>query len=58
MVGGEIGLPTKIAACCKADFGQPIVGYVTRGRAITIHKKGCNVFEQMDPARYISARWI
>lgn len=58
MVGGEIGLPTKIAACCKPDFGQPIVGYVTRGRAITIHKKGCNVFEQMDPVRYISARWI
>jgi len=58
MVGGEIGLPTKIAACCTPDFGQPIVGYVTRGSAVTIHKKGCSVFERMNPERYISAKWI
>jgi GTP pyrophosphokinase len=57
-VGGEKGLAVKIAKCCKPSFGQPIAGYITRGRAISIHKKNCRVFKASNPERRIETKWI
>lgn len=58
VVGGETGLPVKRAQCCKPNFGQPIVGFITRGRAISLHKKNCKIFKMSDSARHIAAHWI
>ena len=40
-VGGVNNLMTRIAKCCNPVSGDAIVGYVTRDRGITIHRKDC-----------------
>ena len=34
-------LMTKLAPCCTPAPGDPIVGYITRGRGVTIHREDC-----------------
>lgn len=58
LVGGEKGLSVKIAKCCKPSFGDSIIGYITRGRAISIHKKNCRVFNSSNSKRHIDTKWI
>ncbi|MFH1533804.1 MAG: RelA/SpoT family protein [Nitrospirota bacterium] len=57
LVGGEDGLPLKIASCCKPRFGNKIVGYVTRGQSITIHKQTCSALDSLNNERIIFADW-
>lgn len=40
-VQGAGGLLTHVAQCCKPLPGEDIVGYVTRGRGVTIHRQDC-----------------
>lgn len=40
-VQGVDGLLTHLGRCCNPVPGDPIIGYVTRGRGITVHRKGC-----------------
>ena len=40
-VMGVGDLLTSLATCCKPVNGDPIVGYVTRGRGITVHRRDC-----------------
>ncbi len=40
-VVGATHLKTNLAPCCSPKFGEEIVGYVTRGRGITVHRSGC-----------------
>jgi GTP pyrophosphokinase len=58
VVGGEKGLPVRRAQCCKPAFGEPIVGFITRGRAISIHKKDCRIFKMSNESRHMNASWI
>lgn len=57
-VGGELGLPVKIAKCCKPTFGQPIAAYITRGNSISIHKKQCPIYKKSNSRRHTTARWV
>lgn len=57
LVGGESGLPVKIAACCEPKRGDTIIGYVTRGSSITIHKTSCSMIDGLDHDRVIFAGW-
>lgn len=55
---GTGGLLTNIASCCHPVPGDPIVGYVTRGRGITIHHTECkNVTNLTDVERLIDVSW-
>jgi GTP pyrophosphokinase len=40
-IHGVSGLLTNLARCCKPFPGDSIVGYVTRGRGVTIHRTDC-----------------
>jgi len=40
-VTGAVHLKTSLAPCCAPKTGDDIIGYVTRGRGITVHKKDC-----------------
>ncbi len=57
LVGGEDGLPLKIASCCKPKLMNKIVGYVTRGQSITIHKQSCPMLDALKSERIIFADW-
>lgn len=55
---GLKGLLTNFARCCNPGQGDEIVGYITRGRGATIHRKDCpNVLNVEDPNRLIQVSW-
>lgn len=57
LLGGEAGLPVRIAQCCLPVDGQRIVGYVTRQHA-SIHRIECSHLQSSNPARILDAKWI
>lgn len=58
MVLGLKGLATTIARCCRPVPGDPIVGYITRGRGATIHHQDCpNVQRVKERERIIVVSW-
>jgi GTP diphosphokinase / guanosine-3',5'-bis(diphosphate) 3'-diphosphatase len=42
VVKGVGGLLTNLARCCNPAPGDPIIGYVTRGRGVTVHRLDCH----------------
>ena len=57
-VHGTGGLLTHLARCCNPVQGDEIVGYITRGRGVTIHRSDCpNVLNLRDKERLISVEW-
>lgn len=58
-VGGEDGMLIRFAQCCHPVPGDDIVGFVTRGRGVSIHTASCpNVDEiVIDQERKIDVQW-
>ena len=57
-VSGVEGLLTHHARCCKPLPGESIIGYVTRGRGVSIHRRDCpNILSTKDQERLISVEW-
>jgi len=57
-VDGVGDLLTRIGTCCNPVPGDRIVGYITRGKGITIHRADCpNVLNLRDTERLIEVRW-
>jgi GTP pyrophosphokinase len=57
-VRGIGGLHTRLARCCTPIPPEPIVGYITRGRGITIHAQSCKqTVETREPERWIDVEW-
>ena len=52
----------KFSHCCNPLPGDDIIGYITRGHGVSIHKRDCNnvpvnIAESAEPARWINAYW-
>jgi RelA/SpoT family (p)ppGpp synthetase len=57
-VQGTGGLLTRLARCCHPLPGDDIIGYVTRGRGVTIHRRDCpNILRLEDTERLIEVSW-
>ena len=57
-VRGTGGLLTHLARCCSPVPGDEIVGYVTRGRGVTVHRRDCpNMLRIDEPERLIEVDW-
>jgi len=57
-VQGVAGLLTHPAQCCHPLPGDDIIGYVTRGRGVSIHKRDCpNVLLTREPERLVQVSW-
>ncbi len=56
--GGVDGLLITTARCCNPVPGDDVVGYITRGRGITLHRRDCaNVLNNLDRDRLIEVSW-
>lgn len=47
----------KFAKCCAPIPGDDIVGYISRGRGITIHTSQCPNLRELDPERVVDVQW-
>jgi guanosine-3',5'-bis(diphosphate) 3'-pyrophosphohydrolase len=57
-VMGVDNLLTQLATCCNPMPGDDIIGYVTRSKGITVHRKDClNITNIADKERLISVGW-
>ncbi len=60
LVEGEANMLTTLAGCCKPAPPDPIVGYTTLGRGVTIHRADCAVITRLPEARrprLLNADW-
>jgi GTP pyrophosphokinase len=57
LVVGVDRLLTVPAKCCKPAPPDAIVGFITRGRGVTIHRAGCASLMRLDAKRRVAAEW-
>ena len=60
LVVGMGGLATQLARCCKPVPPDPIRGFVTRGKGVSIHREGCESLKRLaerHPERVIETAW-
>ena len=57
LVVGVDKLLTALARCCKPAPPDPIVGFVTRGRGVTVHRRDCSNVKRLAAERLIAANW-
>jgi GTP pyrophosphokinase len=60
LIVGVDKLMTGLARCCKPAPPDPIIGFITRGKGITIHRRSCSNVARIDalhPERLITADW-
>ena len=56
-VRGMAGLMVRFARCCNPVPGDDIVGFVSRGRGVIVHRKDCPNLKDYDPDRIQPAQW-
>ena len=60
IIMGEENLSTRFSRCCGPVPGDEIVGFVTRGRGVTVHRTDCINIINLDPmekSRLVEAHW-
>lgn len=56
-VDGVEDVLVRFARCCHPLPGEGIVGYITRGRGVTVHASGCPTVLESDPHRKVEVSW-
>src|SRR5262245_53581486 len=56
-VAGVDDVMIRWGKCCSPLPGDPIVGFITRGRGVTVHTKTCPKSLDQDPERRIEVEW-
>lgn len=57
-IDGLEGMKIKFAKCCNPVPGDEIIGFVTRGYGVSIHRKDCtNIANLLDSDRCLEAEW-
>ena len=57
LISGLDDILVNFGRCCSPLPGEDIVGFITRGRGVTVHRKSCSRVFDMDPQRRIAADW-
>ena len=59
IVKGESGMLVRFARCCNPLPGDEIVGYITRGRGVSVHRADCVNLKDagVEPERMIEVEW-
>ena len=56
-VKGESGMLVRFAKCCNPVPGDEIIGYITRGRGVTVHKADCPNASASEQERMVEVSW-
>jgi GTP pyrophosphokinase len=57
-ISGETGFLINLATCCRPTHGDMIVGYVTRGKGVTVHRADCtNIINISERERLVPVNW-
>ena len=60
LVDGVTGIMTNIAKCCKPIPGDNIVGFITQGNGVVVHRLGCHDFNnqaKLHPYKMVNVQW-
>lgn len=57
-IEGVDSMLIHISQCCNPVPGDPIIGYITFGRGVSIHKADCGNLRNVDPRRIIDVSWV
>jgi guanosine-3',5'-bis(diphosphate) 3'-pyrophosphohydrolase len=57
LVKGVDDILIKFGKCCQPVPGDPIIGYITRGYGVTVHRTNCVNALRMNPERQIEVEW-
>ena len=56
-ISGVDDVLVRFASCCNPLPGEPIVGYISRGRGVTIHAADCVNLKELESERMVSVAW-
>jgi GTP pyrophosphokinase len=56
-VKGMSDMLVRFGKCCQPLPGQPVIGFITRGRGVTVHAKGCRYIRDVEPDRLVEVEW-
>ncbi len=57
VVSGQTDILVDYARCCSPMKGEPIVGYITRGRGLSVHRSDCTMVKGLDADRFVAVTW-
>jgi GTP pyrophosphokinase len=47
----------RFGKCCHPLPGEPVIGFITRGRGVTIHAKNCRYLKDVEQDRLVEVEW-
>lgn len=57
LIDGDSGMLVRFAGCCSPIEGDDIVGYISRGNGVAIHRRNCPNIAFLEKERLIDAQW-
>ncbi len=57
IVKGVDDLLVRFSRCCSPVPGDPIIGYISRGRGVCVHRQDCPAVKSMEKERLVEAEW-
>jgi GTP pyrophosphokinase len=57
LITGQKGFKTQMASCCVPQPNDAIIGYVTQGRGVSIHRQDCKMLKGLNKSRFIKTSW-
>lgn len=57
LIDGDSGMLVRYPGCCNPIEGDDIIGYISRGKGVTIHRKSCPNLKYLESERMIDATW-
>jgi len=57
IIEGLEDVMVRFAKCCNPLPGDPVTGWITRGRGVTVHRRGCTKAMELAPERRVDVGW-